>query len=188
MYVSTGTRSVLAIEAGTGTVKWRYRPESRGPNGGNKGVVVAEGKVFFGRRDNVLVALDQEAGCAQPELDQAASAQDPIRVTGVPQFEVDPTWPKLPNNWVLGTSINVAVDRRDHVWIIHRFRFVPDEHKERAAPPVLEFDENGDFVQAWGGPSDAYEFEVDPRGRSYQTTGSWARRSTLLSIAGIMSG
>ena len=62
MYVSTGTRSVLAIEAGTGTVKWRYRPESQGPNGGNKGVVVAEGKVFFGRRDNVLVALDQETG------------------------------------------------------------------------------------------------------------------------------
>ena len=104
----------------------------------------------------VLVLLT--AGCAQPELDQAASAQDPTRVTGVPQFEVDPTWPKLPNNWVLGTSINVAVDRRDHVWIIHRFRFVPDEHKERAAPPVLEFDENGDFVQAWGGPSDAYEW------------------------------
>ena len=104
----------------------------------------------------VLVLLT--AGCAQPELDQAASAQGPPRVTGVPQFEVDPTWPKLPNNWVLGTSINVAVDRRDHVWIIHRFRFVPDEHKERAAPPVLEFDENGDFVQAWGGPSDAYEW------------------------------
>ena len=62
MYVSTGTRSVLAIDAGTGTVKWRYRPESPGPTGGNKGVVVAEGKVFFGRRDNVLVALDQETG------------------------------------------------------------------------------------------------------------------------------
>ncbi len=104
----------------------------------------------------VLILLS--AGCAQPELDPATSAQDPTRVTGVPQFEVDPTWPKLPNNWVLGTSINVAVDRRDHVWIIHRFRFVPDEHRERAAPPILEFDENGEFVQAWGGPSDAYEW------------------------------
>ena len=116
----------------------------------------------------VLVLL--AAGCAQPQpdqapsaqdptrVDQAAPSQDPARVTGVPQFDLDPTWPTLPNNWVLGTSINVAVDRRDHVWMIHRFRFVPDELKERAAPPVLEFDENGEFVQAWGGPSDAYEW------------------------------
>ena len=62
MYVSTGTRSVLALDGGTGSVKWRYRPETAGPTGGNKGVVVAEGKVFFSRRDNVLVALDQETG------------------------------------------------------------------------------------------------------------------------------
>ena len=98
------------------------------------------------------------AGCTQQALDEAAIEEGPTRATGVPQFEVDPTWPTLPNNWVLGTSINVAVDRRDHVWMIHRFRFVPEEDQDRAAPPVLEFDENGDFVQAWGGPSDAYEW------------------------------
>ena len=62
MYVTTGTRNALAIDVGTGKVKWRYRPDSEGPTGGNKGVVVAEGTVFFGRRDNVLVALDQQTG------------------------------------------------------------------------------------------------------------------------------
>ena len=31
MYVTTGTRNVLAIEAATGKVKWRYRPDSPGP-------------------------------------------------------------------------------------------------------------------------------------------------------------
>ena len=104
----------------------------------------------------VLVLL---AACgAQPQPARAASAQDAARVTGVPQFALDPTWPTLPNNWVLGTSINVAVDRRDHVWMIHRFRLVPTEQRDRAAPPVLEFDEHGNFVQAWGGPSDAYEW------------------------------
>ena len=61
MYISTGMRNVLALDAATGSVKWRYRPESAAP-GGNKGVAVAEGKVFFGRRDGVLVALDQETG------------------------------------------------------------------------------------------------------------------------------
>ena len=62
MYVTTGTRNALAIDAATGNVKWRYRPDSEGPTGGNKGVVVAEGKVFFARRDAVLVALDQKTG------------------------------------------------------------------------------------------------------------------------------
>ncbi len=99
------------------------------------------------------------AGCGpQVVNEQAATPQDAAGVTSVPHFEVDPTWMKLPSDWVLGTSINVAVDRRDHVWIIHRFRRVPEEQRERAAPPVLEFDENGNFVQAWGGPSDAYEW------------------------------
>ena len=38
-----------------------------------------------------------------------------------PYFEVDPYWPKpLPNHWVLGSSIGVSVDERDHVWMIHR--------------------------------------------------------------------
>lgn len=79
--------------------------------------------------------------------------------SGVPSFEVDPAWPQpLPNNWVLGTSINVSVDRRNHVWMIHRYRLVKPELKERAAPPVLEFDERGKLLQAWGGPSDAYEW------------------------------
>jgi DNA-binding beta-propeller fold protein YncE len=39
----------------------------------------------------------------------------------VPTFEVDPLWPKpLPNHWILGQTIGVAVDARDHVWIVHR--------------------------------------------------------------------
>ena len=38
-----------------------------------------------------------------------------------PVFDVDPLWPKpLPNGWVLGPTIGVAVDASDNVWIIHR--------------------------------------------------------------------
>ena len=41
----------------------------------------------------------------------------------VPKFEVDPFWPKpLPNNWTLGQVAGVAVDERDHVWIMQRPR------------------------------------------------------------------
>jgi hypothetical protein len=43
------------------------------------------------------------------------------RAGGVPQFQVDPFWPKpLPNNWILGQVAGVAVDKHNHVWIVHR--------------------------------------------------------------------
>ncbi len=38
----------------------------------------------------------------------------------VPQFEVDPSWPSLPNDWVLGSVASVDVAADDHVWIYHR--------------------------------------------------------------------
>lgn len=78
----------------------------------------------------------------------------------VPVFEVDLSWqwpPKLPNNWVVGIISFVAVDRHDHVWILQRYRQLAPELSSRAAPPVLEFDENQQFVQAWGGPGEGSE-------------------------------
>ena len=43
----------------------------------------------------------------------AAAAQ---KLGGVPQFQVDPFWPKpLPNNWILGQVSGVAVDKRGRV-------------------------------------------------------------------------
>ena len=79
----------------------------------------------------------------------------------LPRFEVDRSWqwpPELPNDWVAGVVTWVDVDRHDHVWVLHRPRQVPEGLEDRAAPPVLEFDENGRFVQAWGGPGDGYDW------------------------------
>ena len=61
---------------------------------------------------------------------------------------------KLPNNWVLGQTPGIAVDRRDHVYILHRPRTVPEELRSRAAPAVLEFDEKGAFVNGVGRAGD----------------------------------
>ena len=78
---------------------------------------------------------------------------------GVPQYELDPSWPpQLPNNWVMGVPTWVAVDRRDHVWVLHRPRTTPKEQRANAAPAVIEFDQNGKFVQAWGGPGTGYDW------------------------------
>jgi hypothetical protein len=39
----------------------------------------------------------------------------------VPQFQVEPFWPKpLPNNWILGQFSGIATDRNDRIWVVHR--------------------------------------------------------------------
>src|SRR5438034_9859385 len=57
-----------------------------------------------------------------------------------PRFEVDPFWPKpLPNHWILGSVVGVAVDSRDHVFIVHRPATVQqNEAGARANPPISE--------------------------------------------------
>jgi hypothetical protein len=82
----------------------------------------------------------------------------------MPVFEVDSSWPKLPNNWVLGVVSSVATDKRDHVWILHRPRSVADNLKAQAAPPVLEFDADGKFVRAWGGDAPGHDWPVTEHG------------------------
>jgi hypothetical protein len=88
----------------------------------------------------------------------------------VPKFEVDPFWPKpLPNNWALGQVGGIAVDDRDHVWIIHRPESLTPAEKAASfnpprakccvsAPPIIEFDPEGNVVQAWGGPGQGYDW------------------------------
>ena len=80
----------------------------------------------------------------------------------VPRFEVDPSWPKpLPHNWAYGNIGGVAVDSKDHIWVLHRPGMAVPEDNFAAldppageccmpAPPVLEFDAAGNLVQSWG--------------------------------------
>ena len=45
----------------------------------------------------------------------------PAGAQTAPQLQVDAFWPKaLPNNWLLGQVSGVAVDSRDHIWIVQR--------------------------------------------------------------------
>ena len=83
----------------------------------------------------------------------------------LPKFEPDPSWPKpLPNGWMLGQVSGTSVDSHDHIWVLHRPRTL-DEHDRYGetgkgdccapAPAVIEFDQAGNVVQAWGGPKAA---------------------------------
>src|SRR5579871_201393 len=94
----------------------------------------------------------------------------------IPRFEVDPFWPKpLPHNWVLGQAPSVFVDQQDHIWIITRPRTLtrndigaslnpPTSECCVPAPPVIEFDQAGSVLQAWGGPGQGYEWPETEHG------------------------
>jgi hypothetical protein len=100
-----------------------------------------------------------------------------------PKFKVDPFWPKpLPNNWIMAQAAGVAVDAQDHIWVVQRPRTLTDDEKAAslnpprtkccvAAPPVMEFDEEGNLLHAWGGKGDGYDWPenehgiyIDPKG------------------------
>ncbi len=109
----------------------------------------------------VILFVHLYSGFSDAYSQQSTSNQSQF---DVPQYRVDASWPgELPNNWILGQVAGIAVDRRDHIWIIHRPRTIT-AHEAGAvqnpptaiccvhAPSVIEFDAEGDVVQAWGGP------------------------------------
>jgi DNA-binding beta-propeller fold protein YncE len=113
-------------------------------------------------------------GAASAVLDKRAALE--AAAVQAPMFEVDPLWPKpLPNHWVIGMAIGVAVDAQDHVWVLHRPQSLANNEKGAAlerpiasccfpAPPVLEFDQAGNLVGHWGGPGQGYEWPQSNHG------------------------
>ena len=77
-----------------------------------------------------------------------AAAQAPSSTAReVPRFKVDPTWPKVPSQWILGIVSSSNVDAQGNVWVLHRPLTLSAEEKPKVAPPVLEFNAAGDFIQ-----------------------------------------
>ncbi len=106
----------------------------------------------------VATALAILSGCQQ------------MQTRSVPRFAVDPYWPKpLPGNWILGQVAGIAVDKNDHIWIVHRPGTLVDDEKGAQlkppttkcctpAPAVMEFDAQGNLYRSWGGPGQGYEW------------------------------
>jgi hypothetical protein len=93
---------------------------------------------------------------------------------GGPRFQVNPFWIKpLPKQWIIGQVAGIAIDRNDHLWIVHRPKSLSvDELGLQtqnakccvAAPPVIELDRDGHVVQAWGGPGAGYDWFENEHG------------------------
>jgi len=90
----------------------------------------------------------------------------------VPTFQVDTSWPHLPDDIILGQVPGLAVDGEDTVWILQRPNSLSGTEAGlsqdpplsaveccRAAPHILRFDQDGNLLTAWGGPDHAPEIE-----------------------------
>ncbi len=126
-------------------------------------------KFAIGMAALATAAIVTASGCAQQSM-QAGGAGS------LPQYQVEPFWPKpLKDNWIWGQVTSVAVDTRDHVWVLHRpATLLADDKLAQlkpptatcciAAPPVMEFDQDGNFVQGWGGPGEGYDWPKNEHG------------------------
>src|SRR5690349_7370183 len=119
----------------------------------------------------VVAAIIVVTMTRDPVTAQTGNAQVPI-------FEYDPTFPKpLPETWAIGPIGGLAVDRRDHLYVVQRPG--PLKTNERfsganatppkaecciPAPPVLEFDQAGTLVHSWGGPGAGYDWPQTEHG------------------------
>ena len=122
---------------------------------------------------NLLVALTVSASVGACTVGEGSTVfdgdfGDPDMA---PRFEVDPLFPQpLPNHWLVGPMIGIAVDSRDHIWIVHRNtqdQFMAQETGLvsgvseccQPGPPVMEFDQDGNLLSSFGGPTDTGEYD-----------------------------
>src|SRR5580704_7831984 len=99
---------------------------------------------LFSRAIGFVLALSLGAICSFSSDAQTTPAA----------FEVDPNWPKpLPNLWVTGGIGGVCVDAHDHVFVLNRRDLTANELDAGSqAPPVMEFDSEGNLIHSFGDP------------------------------------
>ena len=99
------------------------------------------------------------------------AAAAPPAAEQVPQYELDTSWPRLPlpNKWALGLVNGIYVDAKNHLWLFHSPELLPKYITGAAnsppsgkccvpAPPIIEFDAQGNVLRAWGGPGPGYDW------------------------------
>ena len=77
----------------------------------------------------------------QPSIDPSMKTEPASKP--VTAYAFDHAWFKLPTGFPLGDCHGMAVDQRDHVWVLQQNG--DDKH-----PAVLEFDASGTYVRGWG--------------------------------------
>jgi DNA-binding beta-propeller fold protein YncE len=127
--------------------------------------IVIAGGVGLMVSEHTVSAQAPARGTA-PAGGAAAPARGAAAGGSAPAYRVNPLWPQpLQNHWVLGAVSGVAVDKQDHVWIVHRGADSLESSEKSMilnpptstsccvpAPSVMEFDSAGRVMASWGGP------------------------------------
>jgi DNA-binding beta-propeller fold protein YncE len=111
--------------------------------------------VLFAATTIAVLGLAAGSRCAHAQSKPASARL-------MPKFHVDPAWPKVPNGWTLGQVASVAADAQDNIWVLQRPKTV--RAGQKAAPPVLEFDQAGHYLQGWGGPGEGFDWPASEHG------------------------
>jgi hypothetical protein len=125
---------------------------------------------------SIILVVGIVLGARATGSGKAGAAPAQSSSASVPNFQVDPSWPKMEGhfgvkgNWIFGSIGGITVDpATDHLWVLERPRSL-DSHENSAArnppesdccvaaPPVMEFDAAGNFIQGWGGPGPGYDW------------------------------
>jgi hypothetical protein len=108
---------------------------------------IAERSVFI-----AFIALAALGSITLDATDARAQARS------IPTFAPDPGWPKVPPQWKVGDVSSIAIDAEGNAYVLHRPRTLKPGDASKAAPPVLVFDPNGNFIKAWGGDGPGYQW------------------------------
>jgi hypothetical protein len=106
------------------------------------------------------IALAAAAWGAMALTATTVHAQTPAQAQSrsLPTFAVDPSWPKVPPQWKLGDVSSIASDAQGNIWVLHRPRTLKGDDFAKAAPPVMVFDQAGNYVKSWGGDGQGYDW------------------------------
>ena len=109
MYLSLPYNHVIALDATTGKELWRYKHDRRkdwqmccGPT--NRGVAVANGRVFIGTVDARLIALNAKTGAKEWDIDVVENA-----IVSEGQDALDKNDPNSTRKVTGGTGIGIAM-------------------------------------------------------------------------------
>jgi DNA-binding beta-propeller fold protein YncE len=112
-------------------------------------------------------------------------AQAQAQTVQAPRFVVETMWPKpLPEHRLLGSAVGLAVDARDHIYVLN----LTDNFVTRTetgadqtppigeccypSPNVLAFDAEGNLVAQWGGPGAGYDWPTANNGLAIDPAGN----------------
>ena len=129
------------------------------------------------RSRNFLIGLGFAGTLGALAAGQVIFQKDGARAQNLeaPRYEVDPSGPSrcpITGSWAWRSACSVDTD--DHIWIVHRASDRGPHHENQlerrlarccaGAPPVLEFDQAGNLLRAWGGPGQGYDWPESNHG------------------------